>query len=55
MKTAEEITESEARWLSDRITRDGRMSEAERAALLFIKQEATSIHPSLAPLLSRVA
>lgn len=55
MKTAEEISEHEARWLSDRITRDGRLSEAERAALLFIKQEATAIHPSLAPLLAKVA
>lgn len=55
MKTAEEISEHEARWLTDRITRDGRLSEAERAALLFIKQEATAIHPSLAPLLAKVA
>ncbi len=55
MRSAEEISEAEARWLSDRITRDGKMSDAERAALLFIKQEASDIHPALAPLLDKVA
>jgi hypothetical protein len=55
MRVAEDITEPEANWLTDRITRDGRISEAERAALLFIKQEAAHIHPSLAALLDKVA
>lgn len=55
MKAAEEISEGEALWLSDRITRDGILSDAERAALLFIKQEATGIHPALEPLLAKVA
>jgi hypothetical protein len=55
MRVAEDITEPEARWLTDRITRDGHISEAERAALLFIKQEAAHIHPSLAALLDKVA
>lgn len=55
LKSAEEITEAEGRWLTDRINRDGKLSDAERAALLFIKQEATGIHPVLEPLLARVA
>lgn len=55
MKSAEEITQAEAQWLSDRILRDSRISEAERAALLFIKQEAPAVHPSLVPLLEKVA
>ncbi len=55
LKSAEEITEAEGRWLTDRINRDGKLSDAERAALLFIRQEATGIHPVLEPLLARVA
>lgn len=55
MQTAEEISQQEGQWLADRINRDGKLSQAERAALLFIKQEATGIHPALAPLLNRVA
>lgn len=54
-KSAEEVTEAEGQWLASRINRDGKMSAAERAALLFIKQEATDIHPALAPLLDKVA
>ena len=52
---AEEISEAESLWLANRINRDGRLSAAERAALLFIKQEATNIHPALLPLLDKVA
>lgn len=54
-QSAEEVTEAEGQWLASRINRDGKMSAAERAALLFIKQEATDIHPALAPLLDKVA
>lgn len=55
MRAAEDISEGEARWLSERITRDGVLSDAEKAALLFIKQEASGIHPALEPLLAKVA
>lgn len=54
-KSAEEVTEAEGQWLASRINRDGKMSAAERAALLFIKQEAMDIHPALLPLLDKVA
>ena len=52
---SERVTESEAQWLVERMNRDGNLSEAERAVLSFIKREATDVHPSLLPLLDRVA
>lgn len=55
LKSAEEISAEEGRWLTGRINRDGKLSDAERAALLFIRQEATGIDPVLDPLLARVA
>ena len=45
----------EARWLAERIMKDRRIRENERALLAFIKQAATSVHPDLKPLLERVA
>ena len=53
--TAEVVTASEADWVADRIGRDGQLADAERALLLFIKTESPSIHPSLQPLLEKVA
>ena len=47
--------EIEARWLADRITRDGRVLTHEAALLSFIKHESPDIHPVLRPLLDKVA
>jgi hypothetical protein len=44
-------TEDEAKWLADRIGRDGKVSETEKALLRFIHQEAPHIHPALAKLI----
>jgi hypothetical protein len=52
---SERISRSEAGWLANRINRDGKLSEAERAILTFIKHESPSIHPDLKPLLDQVA
>jgi hypothetical protein len=52
---SEIITAEEAKWLASRIDRDGTMSEAEKALLSFIKRESPDIHPSLKPLLDKVA
>jgi hypothetical protein len=52
---SEIVTAFEAEWLINRINRDGKMSDAERAVLTFIKQNASEIHPSLQQLLSKVA
>ena len=51
----ERITAEEAEWLASRIARDGELDENETALLLFIKSESPAIHPSLTPLLDRVA
>ncbi len=52
---SEEVTAVEASWLAGRIGRDGRVSEAERALLGFIKTNSPKIDPSLAPLLAKYA
>lgn len=52
---AERIDEGEAKWLAERIGRDGVLHENEKALLGFIKRESPSIHPDLIPLLDKVA
>ncbi len=52
---SERISHSEASWLVNRITRDGKISEAERAVLTFVSQESPDIHPDLKPLFDQVA
>ncbi len=52
---SERISRAEASWLVNRINRDGKLSDAEKAILTFIKQESPDIHPDLKPLLDRVA
>lgn len=46
----ETIDEEEARWLVERIGRDGKMHKNEVALLKFIKDNAPNIHASLNPL-----
>ena len=55
MLVSEEITAPEAKWLAGRIGRDGRISDAERALLGFIKHNSPKIDPSLNKLLEGVA
>lgn len=52
---AEAVDASEAKWLAERIGRDGVLHDNEKALLDFIKRESPSIHPDLQPLLDRVA
>jgi hypothetical protein len=52
---SENITKTEALWFMQRLSRDGQMSEAEYAALSFLKRESKDIHPSMMPLLQQVA
>ena len=52
---SEDVTAVEAGWLADRIGRDGRVSEAERALLGFIKANSPKIDPALSPLLAKYA
>ena len=55
MASAERITDTEARWLIERINRAGGMQDNERALLKFIGQESPDIHPLLKPLIARAA
>ena len=52
-RTAAAVDEGEARWLAERIGRDGKLHESEAALLSFIGREAPSIHAELEPLLAR--
>lgn len=49
---AERITEHEAYWLIERLNRDGRLDENEKALLRFLRDESPEIHDSLAPYLN---
>lgn len=52
---AERIDRSEARWLAERIGRDGVIHENEKALLRFLREESPDIHPDLQTLLQNVA
>ena len=54
-RRAERVDQTEARWLAERIGRNGRLQENERALVKFIEQSSPSIHPALRTLLEKVA
>jgi len=51
--TNDEITDSEAGWLVDRLTRDNRLTATEQALLDYLRREAPMLHPALADLVKR--
>ena len=51
----ERITGVEADWLANRIGRDGKFHENEKALIAFLREESADIHPTLKPLIDRVA
>lgn len=53
--TNAEVTESEASWIADRISRDARITATEHLVLAFLKHESHKIHPTLQQLIDRVA
>ncbi len=53
--TAEVVSEAEAKWLADRIGRDGKLHENEMAVLRFIAEQSPDIHPSLQSLIDKAA
>jgi hypothetical protein len=55
MALAEAVDEEEAKWVAERIGRDGKLHENERSLLKFLKAESPKIHPALEPLLEKVA
>jgi hypothetical protein len=54
-RRAERIDNTEAKWLAERIGRNGRLHDNERALVKFIEQSSPSIHPDLRTLLEKVA
>lgn len=54
-RRAEHVDASEAAWLTEIICRDRLLRENERALLGMLKRSAHTIHPTLKPLLDRVA
>jgi hypothetical protein len=54
-RRAERVDNVEARWLAERIGKDGRLQENELALVKFIKETSPSIHPELRPLFEKVA
>lgn len=52
---AERLDAEEAKWLVERIGRDGILHANESALIAFLKKESPDLHPSLQPLLDKVA
>jgi len=55
LRDTERVEATEARWLADRIGKDGSMHDNERQLLKFIGETASAIHDDLKPLLAKVA
>ncbi len=51
--TNEEVSEPEATWLAERISRDGRTTTNELLLLAFLKRESPRIHPALQALVDQ--
>lgn len=51
--TNEGITEGEVDWLAERIGRDDKLTEPERALLMFLRRESPNVHPKLQQLVDR--
>lgn len=55
LRQAAPIDAAEADWLLLRLHRDGKISQAEKRLLSFLKQEATTVAPALAALMEKAA
>ncbi len=53
--SSEKVDLVEAEWLVERIGRDGKLHANEIALIEFLKEESPDLHPSLKPLLDKVA
>ena len=49
----EQVDADEAKWLCERILRDGTVDENERALLVYLRKEAPHIDPALEPAMQR--
>lgn len=53
--TNDEVSDSEAGWLVERLTRDDRLTPAELAIIDYLRREATMLHPALVDLVRQTA
>ncbi len=53
--TNEEITEGEAAWLVERLTRDDKLTPTELALIDYLRREATMLHPALVDLVRKTS
>lgn len=53
--TNEEVSDSEATWLVERLTRDDRLTPTELALIDYLRREATMLHPALVDLVRQTA
>jgi hypothetical protein len=53
--TNEQVTASEAGWLAERIGRDGRLNDNERALITLLRTSAQKLHPSIEALVDRIS
>ncbi|MGE5266730.1 MAG: hypothetical protein ACM3L9_05115 [Deltaproteobacteria bacterium] len=53
--TNDEVSDSEAAWLAERLTRDDRLTPAELAIIDYLRREATMLHPALVDLVRQTA
>ncbi len=51
----DDVDRNNAVWLAQRIGRDGKLDENEKALLRFLRDEAGSVHPALRELIARAA
>ncbi len=52
--TNEEITEDEATWLAERMSRDGKLTPAELALLSYLREHSQRVHPALNEVVERL-
>jgi len=53
--TNDEVSDSEAAWLVERLTRDDRLTPSELAIIDYLRREATMLHPALVDLVRQTA
>jgi hypothetical protein len=53
--TNDEVTDGNAAWLAERLTRDGQLTRVERALVDYLRREATMLHPALVDLVRSTA
>jgi len=53
--TNDEVTDGDAAWFAERLTRDGQLTPVEQAIVDYLRREATMLHPALVDLVRSTA